>query len=115
MPQDAVPQVEWFEHNGKIMDAEAWSNTHASSIMVFLNGGGMPETDWYGNRMVDNDFILIFNAHYEPIMFTLPSEQYGRKWRLIVDTHNPRGRAQLRGGIRHHGPVKIVPHAHERP
>ena len=91
MPQDAVPQVEWFEHNGKIMDAEAWSNTHASSIMVFLNGGGMPETDWYGNRMVDNDFILIFNAHYEPIMFTLPSEQYGRKWRLIVDTHNPKG------------------------
>ena len=41
--------------------------------------------------MVDNDFILIFNAHYEPIMFTLPDEQYGKKWRLIVDTHNPKG------------------------
>ena len=35
--------------------------------------------------------ILIFNAHYEPIMFTLPDEQYGSKWQLIVDTHNPNG------------------------
>ena len=84
--------------------------------MVFLNGGGMPETDWYGNRMVDNDFILIFNAHYEPIMFTLPSEQYGRKMAAHRRHTQSKGtRAQLRGGIRHHGPVKIVPHAHERP
>ncbi len=91
MAADALPQVEWFDHNGNIMDLEAWSNTHAFSIMVFLNGSDIPEPDWYGNTMVDNDFILIFNAHYEPIMFTLPDEQYGRKWKLIVDTHNPKG------------------------
>lgn len=91
MAPDALPQVEWFDHNGNIMDLEAWSNTHAFSIMVFLNGSDIPEPDWYGNTMVDNDFILIFNAHYEPIMFTLPEEQYGRKWKLIVDTHNPKG------------------------
>ncbi len=90
MAPDALPQVEWFDHNGNIMDLEAWSNTHAFSIMVFLNGSDIPEPDWYGNTMVDNDFILIFNAHYEPIMFTLPEEQYGRKWKLIVDTHNPK-------------------------
>lgn len=24
-------------------------------------------------------------------MFTLPDEQYGKKWRLVVDTHNPKG------------------------
>jgi glycogen operon protein len=24
-------------------------------------------------------------------MFTLPDEQYGSKWQLIVDTHNPNG------------------------
>ncbi|MDY3690200.1 glycogen debranching protein GlgX [Bifidobacterium pseudolongum] len=91
MAADALPQVEWFDHNGNIMDLAAWSNTHAFSIMVFLNGSDIPEPDWYGNTMVDNDFILIFNAHYEPIMFTLPDEQYGRKWKLIVDTHNPKG------------------------
>ena len=73
------------------MDMDDWSNTHAFSMMVFLNGSRIPETDWYGSPMIDNDFILIFNAHYEPIMFTLPDERYGKKWRLVVDTHNPKG------------------------
>ena len=84
-----IPQAEWFDHTGSIMDMDDWQNTHAFSMMIYLNGSDIPEVDWYGNRMVDNDFILIFNAHYEPIMFTLPDERYGRKWQLVVDTHNP--------------------------
>lgn len=86
---NTIPQVEWFDHTGSIMDMDDWQNTHAFSVMIYLNGSDIPEVDWYGNRMVDNDFILIFNAHYEPIMFTLPDERYGRKWQLVVDTHNP--------------------------
>ncbi|WP_250238093.1 glycogen debranching protein GlgX [Bifidobacterium longum] len=86
-----IPQVEWFDHTGSIMDMDDWQNTHAFSMMIYLNGSDIPEVDWYGNRMVDNDFIMIFNAHYEPIMFTLPDERYGRKWQLVVDTHNPDG------------------------
>lgn len=86
---NTIPQVEWFDHTGSIMDMDDWQNTHAFSMMIYLNGSDIPEADWYGNRMVDNDFILIFNAHYEPIMFTLPDERYGRKWQLVVDTHNP--------------------------
>ena len=88
---NTIPQVEWFDHTGSIMDMDDWQNTHAFSMMIYLNGSDIPEVDWYGNRMVDNDFILIFNAHYEPIMFTLPDERYGKKWRLVVDTHNPKG------------------------
>ena len=90
-PDDKIPQVEWMDHTGSIMDMEDWSNTHAFSMMIYLNGSDIPEADWYGNQMVDNNFILIFNAHYEPIMFTLPDERYGKKWRLVVDTHNPKG------------------------
>ena len=86
-----IPQVEWFDHTGSIMDMDDWRNTHAFSMMIYLNGSDITEVDWYGNRMVDNDFILIFNAHYEPIMFTLPDERYGHKWQLVVDTHNPNG------------------------
>ena len=86
---NTIPQVEWFDHTGSIMDMDDWQNTHAFSMMIYLNGSDIPEVDWYGNRMVDNDFILIFNAHYEPIMFTLPDERYGCKWQLVVDTHNP--------------------------
>ena len=90
-PVDKIPQAEWFDHTGSIMDMADWQNTHAFSVMIYLNGSDIPEVDWYGNQMVDNDFILIFNAHYEPIQFTLPDERYGKKWKLVVDTHNPDG------------------------
>lgn len=90
-PVDKIPQAEWFDHTGSIMDMVDWQNTHAFSVMIYLNGSDIPEVDWYGNQMVDNDFILIFNAHYEPIQFTLPDERYGKKWKLVVDTHNPDG------------------------
>lgn len=90
-PVDKIPQAEWFDHTGSIMDMADWQNTHAFSVMIYLNGSDIPEVDWYGNQMVDNDFILIFNAHYEPIQFTLPDERYGKKWKLVIDTHNPDG------------------------
>ena len=90
-PVDKIPQAEWFDHTGSIIDMADWQNTHAFSVMIYLNGSDIPEVDWYGNQMVDNDFILIFNAHYEPIQFTLPDERYGKKWKLVVDTHNPDG------------------------
>ena len=88
---NTIPEVEWFDHTGSIMDMNDWQNTHAFSMMVYLNGAGIPEMDYYGNPTVDNDFILIFNAHYEPIQFTLPDENYGSKWKLVVDTYNPDG------------------------
>ncbi|RSX55902.1 glycogen debranching protein [Bifidobacterium dolichotidis] len=90
-PPEKLPQVEWFEPNGDLMDMEAWSNTHAFSIMVYLNGKNIPEVDWYGRKIEDNDFMLLFNAHFEPVTFTLPDELYGKKWRVKVDTFNPDG------------------------
>ncbi len=83
-----APQVEWFDHTGSVMDQEDWDNTNALTLMVFLNGHAIPEADVNGNQIKDNDFILIFNAYYEPMMFRLPGEKYGRKWRLLVDTHD---------------------------
>ena len=88
---NTIPEVEWFDHTGSIMDMNDWQNTHAFSMMVYLNGADIPEMDYYGNPTVDNDLILIFNAHYEPIQFTLPDENYGSKWKLVVDTYNPDG------------------------
>ena len=88
---NTIPQIEWFDHTGSIMDMNDWQNTHAFSMMVYLNGADIPEMDYYGNATVDNDFILIFNAHYEPIQFTLPDENYGSRWKLVVDTYNSDG------------------------
>lgn len=86
-----VPQVEWFDHTGAVMDRADWENSHALSVMVFLNGHDIVETNVLGEPLVDNDFLLIFNSYYEPIQFTLPSDNYGDKWQLVVDTFRPHG------------------------
>jgi glycogen operon protein len=29
---------------------------------------------------------MLFNAHHEPIDFTLPSEEFGGSWQVVLDT-----------------------------
>lgn len=37
--------IAWFEPDGEHMDEEAWANGYAKSLMVFLNGRAIRETD----------------------------------------------------------------------
>jgi glycogen operon protein len=78
--------IAWFMPNGKHMDEAAWSDGMARSLMVFLNGLGIPESDRRGQPVRDDSFLVVFNAHSEPITFTLPEEEYGTEWYIEVDT-----------------------------
>jgi len=51
-----------------------------------LNGLGIPDLDARGQRATDDSFLLCFNAHHEPIEFTLPPEEFGGAWVPVVDT-----------------------------
>lgn len=65
------------------MTDEDWGASFAKSVAVFLNGHGIPDRDARGQRVLDDSFLLCFNAHYEPIEFTLPqrnSAHPGRSW-----------------------------------
>ena len=39
-----------------------------------------------GEKITDDNFLLLMNAHSEEIPFTLPSAAQGANWRSIVDT-----------------------------
>jgi glycogen operon protein len=49
-------------------------------------GQGIPDLDGRGQRVTDDSFLLCFNAHSEPIEFTLPPTDYAAAWVLVVDT-----------------------------
>jgi len=57
--------------------------------MVFLNGQAIPEPDPHGQRTIDSDFLLLFNAHSAPVDFVLPPAAYGLEWRICLDTTVP--------------------------
>jgi glycogen operon protein len=54
--------------------------------MVFLNGDAIPEPDQRGERIVDDSFLVAFNAHHDTLTFTVPDEVYGDGWLVALDT-----------------------------
>jgi glycogen operon protein len=68
------------------MDENDWLNGYARGLMVFLNGQAIPEPDPHGERILDSDFLLLFNAHTDPVDFALPPAPYGATWLIRLDT-----------------------------
>ncbi|MBP8881484.1 MAG: glycogen debranching protein GlgX [Dermatophilaceae bacterium] len=84
-----IGDIAWFRPDGAHMDEASWATGFAKSVMVFLNGAAIPETDTRGNPIVDDSFLLLFNAHYEDIDFVLPEQIYGLQWTSVIDTATP--------------------------
>jgi hypothetical protein len=68
------------------MSEEDWQAGYAKSLAVYLNGEGLHELDVRGQRLVDSSFYLMFNAHYEPLTFTIP-QGLGEMSVKVLDTH----------------------------
>jgi isoamylase len=68
------------------MTDDDWDSGFGKSVAVYLNGHGIPDLDARGQRVTDDSFFLCFNAHHEPIAFTLPPDEFGRAWVPVVDT-----------------------------
>jgi glycogen operon protein len=84
-----LDDIVWLTPSGEAMSAQDWEAGWAQSLGVFLNGQGIPDPDARGQRITDDSFLLFFNAHYEPITFTLPGEEYGESWEWAIDTARP--------------------------
>lgn len=83
-----VEDIVWFLPEGNIMPDEAWDNDYAKSLAVYLDGRGIRSVDQVGNKIYDDHFYVIFNAHDGTIDYKLPEEKYGEEWTKILDTSN---------------------------
>ncbi len=84
-----IEDIAWLRPDGQQMSDEDWNVGVANAIAIFLNGQGIPERDALGERITDDSFLLLINAHHQSVMFTLPDEAYGRMWEIVVDTADP--------------------------
>ncbi|HUF22557.1 MAG TPA: glycogen debranching protein GlgX [Vicinamibacterales bacterium] len=85
---DAV-DIGWFTPGGEVMSEEDWNVGFAKSLGVFLNGQAIPTPNSRGERVVDDTFLILFNAHHEVMTFTVPPGAYGNSWRVVLDTATP--------------------------
>ncbi|WP_214407973.1 glycogen debranching protein GlgX [Pseudonocardia lacus] len=86
-----IEDIAWLRPDGQPMTDDDWNAGYARSLGVFLNGQGIPERDMMGQRVVDDSFLLLFNAHHQQVPFTLPGEAYAHQWEVVLDTADPLG------------------------
>ena len=84
--QSSLGDIEWFKPDCSQMDDSDWNSGFARTLMVFLNGDAIPEPDFMGRRVTDDHFLLLFNAYWESITFTMPPKAYGDVWTIRLDT-----------------------------
>ena len=78
--------IEWFQPSGRPMKEQDWSDGEARMMTVYLNGQALPTSDSKGRGIVDDDFLMLFNADSSDHDFQLPGERFGKRWCVEIDT-----------------------------
>ena len=66
------------------MTGEDWSSGFGKAVALSLDGDAISETDARGERVSDDSFLLVFNAHFEALDFCMPDA--GERWVRVLDT-----------------------------
>ncbi|MDI5961905.1 glycogen debranching protein GlgX [Streptantibioticus silvisoli] len=91
-PSDTLPveraDIAWLRPDAQLMQDEDWQRNDAHALTVHL--GGDSDTERAEREPApDDSFLLLFNAHHEPVEFRLPSAALGREWNTVLDTAEP--------------------------
>jgi isoamylase len=81
--------IAWLTPDGELMSDEDWQTGFAKSLQIFLNGDGLASTDERGELVTDASFLLLLNAHHEPLTFRSPPEGPPEPFVVVFDTTEP--------------------------
>jgi glycogen operon protein len=68
------------------MTQEEWKNGLTRCLGLRLAGDAIEEVDEAGHPIRDDTFLLLLNAHHEPVEFVLPAHRPRMRWELVLDT-----------------------------
>jgi isoamylase len=90
----AVKDIVWLHPEGREQRDEDWGFAEARTL-GFLLGGDAGELFYStgGRQELDDGFIVLMNAFHEPVPFTLPPDEMGRRWTVVLDTAREDGAA----------------------
>jgi glycogen operon protein len=84
-----IKDISWLGPDGKEMPDEAWDAGFTKCLGMRLAGDIIGEVDERGKPIVGDTLLVLLNAHWEPIPFTLPLHKEGQAWELVFDTARP--------------------------
>ena len=82
-----LADVWWFRTDGRKMTRVNWNGEPV--LGMFLNGREILTPGPYGEEIVDDSFMVLFNAYGEDRIFKLPRRRFGLNWVLELSTADP--------------------------
>jgi isoamylase len=79
-------ELRWFTPEGTEMNGGDWSDPSALAIALYLDGADDPDRAANGTWLVDDDFLVLVNAWWEPLEFVLPATRPQARWRAEIDS-----------------------------
>jgi isoamylase len=80
--------AKWFTPDGAPMTD--WNRDWAHSVTLFLDGEAIPYPDRHGQPVLGDSFLLLFNAYWEQLQFTILPSLSG-PWSAEIATETPDG------------------------
>ncbi|MFZ0663877.1 MAG: glycogen debranching protein GlgX [Acidobacteriaceae bacterium] len=78
--------ISWYGNDGKELDPCTWDSGWVRTVGMMLNGQTLEAVDQLGNPVVDDSFLLLLNAHHEPVDFAPPPAPQGGGWKSLLNT-----------------------------
>jgi isoamylase len=97
-------EVVWLTPSAHEMSEEDWLKEYTRCLGMYLTGTAIERVDRRGRPVRDDNFLLLINAHHEPVPFLLPQFTPGTHWQVLVDTASPgaqRASARYEKGARY--------------
>ena len=92
------------------MDGGDWADPNARAIAIYLDGSDDPDRAEDGTFLVDDDFLVLVNAWWEPLGFVLPDTRSQARWRVEIDSYDPASQAGTAAADRGAGdPITVGP------
>ncbi len=80
----------WFNPGGNEMTDDEWNSPFVRCLGMLLSGDTIDVQTFEGEPIRDNSFLLLINAHHEPLQFVLPGQKKV-EWQLLLDTASASG------------------------
>jgi glycogen operon protein len=90
-----LPDAWWFRPDGHKMTNHDW-NEGEPALGLFLNGDAIPTPGPQGETVIDDTFLLLFNACADQVEFVLPRARLGKTWTLEIASADPTARPGVR-------------------
>jgi isoamylase len=84
-----VKDVTWLTPAGEEMTTEQWQDGNARCFGMLLDGRA--QESGIKRRGSDATLLLVYNAHFDVVNFTLPAVADGTEWLALIDTNQPEG------------------------